>query len=78
MTPLSTLSLNGRRLNGGGAARYVLAFWTAMVRVAIWLEAGLEKSRSRRALQELSDHQLKDIGLSRADAFRECNRPFWD
>ncbi|MYZ48072.1 DUF1127 domain-containing protein [Rhizobiales bacterium L72] len=36
------------------------------------------KRRSRRALLALTDDQLKDIGLSRADAHREGLRPFWD
>ncbi|MCL4767975.1 MAG: DUF1127 domain-containing protein [Hyphomicrobiaceae bacterium] len=31
----------------------------------------------RRALLALSDHTLKDIGLSRADAYREASRPWW-
>lgn len=34
--------------------------------------------RQRRQLAALSDFMLKDIGLSRADAEREANRPFWD
>jgi len=34
--------------------------------------------RERRALLALSDHALKDIGLSRADAYREASRPIWD
>ena len=29
------------------------------------------------ALLEMSDDQLKDIGLSRADAYGEAYRPFW-
>lgn len=37
-----------------------------------------ERHRSRVALLELNDDQLKDIGLSRADAWREGMRPFWD
>ncbi len=37
----------------------------------------LEKRRSRRLLMELSDEQLKDIGLSRADAFSEARRSYW-
>lgn len=37
-----------------------------------------ERHRSRVALLELNDAQLKDIGLSRADAWREGVRPFWD
>nr|WP_298378976.1 DUF1127 domain-containing protein [uncultured Halomonas sp.] len=32
---------------------------------------------SRRQLLELDLHQLKDIGLSRADAVREGRKPFW-
>lgn len=34
--------------------------------------------RERRALLALSDYELKDIGLSRADAHREASRPLWD
>jgi uncharacterized protein YjiS (DUF1127 family) len=37
-----------------------------------------ELARQRRALLRLDDHMLKDIGLSRADALREADRPFWD
>ncbi|MGR2739612.1 DUF1127 domain-containing protein [Billgrantia sp. Q4P2] len=34
--------------------------------------------RERTQLQELSDHQLRDIGLTRQQANREARRPFWD
>jgi uncharacterized protein YjiS (DUF1127 family) len=44
---------------------------------ADWLELRLAKRRSRRALMELSDYQLKDIGLTRSDALSEGMRPFW-
>ncbi len=37
-----------------------------------------ERHRSRVALLEINDEQLKDIGLTRADAWREGVRPFWD
>ena len=43
-----------------------------------WLEAQLERRRSRMALLEMSDEQLKDIGLSRSDADGEARRGFWD
>jgi uncharacterized protein YjiS (DUF1127 family) len=36
-----------------------------------------ELARERRALLALSDHMLKDIGISRAEAEREARRPFW-
>jgi uncharacterized protein YjiS (DUF1127 family) len=41
------------------------------------LEVMAEKHRSRRLLLELTDEQLRDIGVSRADADREAERPFW-
>ena len=37
----------------------------------------LDKRRSRRVLTELTEYQLKDIGLSRLDAVNEAQRPFW-
>jgi uncharacterized protein YjiS (DUF1127 family) len=46
-----------------------------------WLAEGgltwLERSRQRRQLAELSDHTLRDIGLTRVDAWAEANKPFW-
>ncbi|MHA6197993.1 DUF1127 domain-containing protein [Pseudomonas wadenswilerensis] len=33
--------------------------------------------RTRQALLELTPAQLKDIGLSRADAIEEGLKPFW-
>ncbi len=31
----------------------------------------------RRALAELDDRMLRDVGLSRADVEREISKPFW-
>jgi uncharacterized protein YjiS (DUF1127 family) len=36
-----------------------------------------ERARQRRHLGELSEHMLKDIGLSRADVEVEVAKPFW-
>jgi uncharacterized protein YjiS (DUF1127 family) len=33
--------------------------------------------RERGRLDRLSDHMLKDLGISRADASREVRKPFW-
>ncbi len=33
--------------------------------------------RTRKALSELSDEQLKDIGLRREQAHAEASKPFW-
>lgn len=35
-------------------------------------------ARERRRLAELDDRQLRDIGLTRAEAAREARRHFWD
>lgn len=43
-----------------------------------WIGNLLERRRSRLALLEMTDEQLKDIGVSRCDAHREAIRPFWD
>jgi uncharacterized protein YjiS (DUF1127 family) len=41
-------------------------------------EACFARHEQRRRLGELTDHQLKDIGLSRADVERERRRWPWD
>jgi uncharacterized protein YjiS (DUF1127 family) len=35
------------------------------------------RAASRRQLCELSEHELKDIGLTRAEAASEAAKPFW-
>jgi uncharacterized protein YjiS (DUF1127 family) len=44
------------------------------IAVARWLARQMEKRRSRLALLEMTDEQLKDIGLSRGDAYSEFRR----
>jgi uncharacterized protein YjiS (DUF1127 family) len=44
--------------------------------IDLWLEWA-ERSRQRRVLARLADEDLKDIGISRADACREIRKPFW-
>jgi uncharacterized protein YjiS (DUF1127 family) len=36
-----------------------------------------ERARQRRHLQHLSDHMLRDLGLTRADVHAEADKPFW-
>ena len=45
----------------------------AWVLLATWIE----RARQRNALTALDDHQLRDIGITRLDAARECEKPFW-
>ena len=43
-----------------------------------WLDHLAARRRSRMALLEMTDEQLKDVGISRADAYREGIRPPWE
>lgn len=58
----------------GGAARPAYS----LPRFIQAIETMLDRRRSRLALMEMSDAQLKDIGVSRSEAYGEANRPFWD
>ena len=53
-------------------------------RIGVVLERALQipliwqaRARERAALASLDDHLLKDIGLTRADTWRESRKPFW-
>jgi uncharacterized protein YjiS (DUF1127 family) len=52
-----------------------LAYLGAAAVRAVWF--WLERSRQRRALADLDDRLLRDIGLTREEARRECANPFW-
>ena len=58
-----------KRPTGGWLARVLLA-------AARW-HAFHRRLRTRQALLQLNDAQLSDIGLSRAEALAEAERPFW-
>jgi uncharacterized protein YjiS (DUF1127 family) len=51
---------------------------TAGTRLVLALLRWQELARQRRRLLAMDDRMLKDLGLSRADAHREGQRPFWD
>jgi uncharacterized protein YjiS (DUF1127 family) len=50
----------------------------AVARLFKFLARASEVSRQRRALLQLGDMALKDFGASRADAWQEGGRPWWD
>lgn len=60
---------SGQGIGQGIGSALVALFDT----VATWNE----RRRQRRALEALPDHLLQDIGLSRADAVTEADKPFW-
>jgi uncharacterized protein YjiS (DUF1127 family) len=43
----------------------------------VLLARWIERARQRSALAGLDDHQLRDIGITRVNAARECQKPFW-
>jgi uncharacterized protein YjiS (DUF1127 family) len=47
--------------------------------VAAWMlvSSWIERSRQRQALAALNDHELRDIGITRSEAVREAEKPFW-
>jgi len=55
------------------AKRAIHPVAAAFVLAARWIE----RARQRKALAALDDHQLRDIGITRLDAARECGKPFW-
>ncbi len=51
-----------------------LSQWQRLTgRIAEWQR----RSRSRHELECLSDATLRDIGMTRCDAHRELQKPFW-
>jgi uncharacterized protein YjiS (DUF1127 family) len=43
----------------------------------VWLRAALARWRERRALEELDDRALRDMGIGRSQALVEAAKPFW-
>ena len=41
--------------------------------IAQWID----RVRQRQALAGLDDRMLRDIGITRVEAARECEKPFW-
>ncbi len=75
MSDLATISHLERLRNTGGyplplLARLALNFAEI---VTLWDM----KHRTRKALAQLDDHQLHDIGIERDAALTEARRPFW-
>ncbi|CAH2399828.1 DUF1127 domain-containing protein [Mesorhizobium escarrei] len=61
-----------------GRQGYVRRLVRTVSSLANRINSLLDRRRSRLVLLEMTDDQLKDIGISRADAHREGLRPFWD
>ena len=68
--------LNATRSKHAGIP-HALDLWSALSRLVGLVGSWRDNARSRYALHGLSDHTLKDIGITRSDAYRECAKPFW-
>ena len=50
---------------------------TLFFKVKVVLDQWNQNLETRKQLRELTDDQLKDIGLDRMTALREAQKPFW-
>ena len=41
------------------------------------IQLWIDRHHQRQQLAQLSEHMLKDIGLTRADVYKEIHKPFW-
>ncbi|MGK9164660.1 DUF1127 domain-containing protein [Inquilinus limosus] len=57
----------------GAALPHPVAFAGLRQIFGLWLR----RARTRRQLDALSDHELRDLGLDRGAALREAAKPFW-
>jgi uncharacterized protein YjiS (DUF1127 family) len=57
--------------HGGPRIRFAIAACARLA--ASWID----RARQRRALAEMDDRLLSDIGVSRSEAEREIEKPFW-
>ncbi|HET6467975.1 MAG TPA: DUF1127 domain-containing protein [Geminicoccaceae bacterium] len=71
---MSMQHVSGCALAGGQPARLRREAEGLLATLELWLE----RHRQRRQLVELGDELLQDVGLSRADAFRESGKWFWE
>lgn len=72
------MEILARRGLGRIARGHAVRESAASVRAVVGrVEAWAERARQRRALRELSDHMLKDLGITRYDAELEGRKPFW-
>jgi uncharacterized protein YjiS (DUF1127 family) len=62
--------------SASGSATAGFAGWIS--RAVLTIELAMQVRKERRALRQLGEAGLKDIGLSRADVDGELHRSFWD
>jgi len=79
--PTRSESSSGRGISGGagtqwvrsGSSRPIRAISVLMSKLALWYR----KRCSRRALAELDDHLLRDVGITQHEARRELRKSIY-
>jgi uncharacterized protein YjiS (DUF1127 family) len=61
----------------GRAALLGIGLGEALGRAWVQVIAWIQRNRQRRALADLDDRLLRDIGVSREAAHREIDKLFW-
>lgn len=74
---MTTQSLTTARLRKLENAPRLPALAALLVLLAVQVTKWSIQSRTRVHLNQLDEHMLNDIGISRADARREANKGFW-
>ncbi len=75
MDTIDTIEVCDKSGERRSAQRLVLPSWRLPERLALWLRA----RETRRTLRDLTDDELRDIGLTRREAMIEVRRSFfWD
>ena len=78
MSTIQLTTARAARCHGASRRARRRTFWAhAAQHAAHLLLTWQQRARDRQQLQSLSDHMLRDIGLSRADVFLEASKPFW-
>lgn len=62
---------------GSGTGGRLVRSSRSALRLLDVLQTWHGRMRERRALLQLDDRMLKDVGLSRADVAHEAGKPFW-
>ncbi|WP_421849306.1 DUF1127 domain-containing protein [Oricola sp.] len=79
MVSIDTMKMNGPVRIGDRTFASIgtvpLGIWIKIFAAA--MRARMVKQKSRRHLRELTDDQLTDIGVTRQQAWREADKPFW-
>lgn len=71
------LPLQNAPFNTGNGPGVLKRMATAIGRAGDHMARAMERSRQRRALALLSDHQLADIGLTREQVMAESTASVW-